>query len=293
MKIGLIDLDRSHFPNLPLMKLSTYHKSIGDTVEWYDPLFSEEMDRVYVSKVFDWTSDFQYEIRSKEIIKGGIGYGLSNDHKLPNEVEHSYPDYSIYDVKSAYGFLTRGCPRRCAFCNVGEHQGTVSRKVANLSEFWKDQKEIVLLDPNILACKDWKELFQQLIDSKAKIDFSQGLDIRLMTNEKAEMINKLKIETIHFAWDNYDESTYQKLKEFRSKLNFKSRQLSVYVLANFNTTIEQDLDRIYRLRELEYDPYVMIYDRKHANKTVKRIARWVNNRIIWKSCERFEDYINK
>lgn len=292
MIVGLIDLDASKFPNVPLMKISAWHKAQGDTVEWYDPMFSLEMDRVYIAKVFDWTPDFQFEIRAKEVIRGGIGYGLDFDNPLPREIEHMYPDYSLYGVDKAYGFLSRGCPRNCSFCNVSQHQGLQSRKVANLSEFWNGQKEVVLLDPNILACKDWKELIQQLVDSKAKVDFSQGLDIRLMTKEKAEMINQLRVKTIHFAWDSYDERTYDKLKEFRNVLRFKSRQLSVYVLVNYDTTFEQDLDRIYRLRELEYDPYVMIYDRQNASKQIRHMARWVNNRIIWKSCKRFEDYQN-
>lgn len=289
----MIDLDKSHFPNIPLMKLSAWHKSQGDTVEWYDPMFSDRFDRVYIAKVFDWTSDYRYEIRADEIIKGGIGWGIDKDNPLPNEVEHIYPDYELYGVDKAYGFLTRGCPRNCSFCNVSQHQGLQSRKVANLSEFWNGQKEIVLLDPNILACRDWKELLQQLIDSKALVDFSQGLDIRMMTEEKAEMVNKIKIRMIHFAWDMYDESVYQKLKQFRNKFDFDERRLRVFVLINFNTTIKQDLDRIYRLRELKYDPYVMVYDKKHAKRIVKQVQRWVNNKFIWRSCERFEDYINK
>jgi len=291
MRIGLIDLDQSNFPNIPLMKISSYHKSLGHQVEFYDPLFSEEKDIVYVAKVFTWTQDFQYEIRSKSIIKGGIGYGLKNDHKLPNEIEKMYPDYDLYDIKNvAYGFLTRGCPRQCGFCNVSEHQGLISHRVASLDSFWKNQKNIVLLDPNLLACRDWKELLQDLINTKAKIDFSQGLDIRMMTDEKASMINQLKIEMIHFAWDNYEEVTYEKLKKYRSQLKFDERKLRVYVLVNYNTTIEQDLDRIYRLRDLKYDPYVMIFDKRNADRKIKQIARWVNNKFIWRSCELFEDY---
>lgn len=293
MKIGLIDLDRSKFPNIPLMKISAYHKAKGDEVEWYDPLFSGWLDRVYIAKVFDWTPDYEYEIRAKEIIKGGIGYGINNDNKLPEEIEHAYPDYEIYGIKDeAYGFLTRGCPRQCAFCNVSQHQGKTAIKTADLNEFWNGQKKIVLLDPNILACDRWKELMQQLIDSRAKVDFSQGLDIRMMTDEKAEMLNQIKIDVIHFAWDNYEEATYKKLKEYRTKLKFTKRKLAVYVLVNFKTTFEQDLDRVNRLRSLEYEPYVMIYDRKTAPKNTRQLARWTNNKIIWGVCGTFEDYIN-
>jgi len=293
MRIGLIDLDRSEFPNIPLMKLSSYHKSIGDTVEFYDPFFSDEMDIVYVAKVFTWTQDFNYEIRAKNVIKGGIGYGIENENKLPIEVENCYPDYELYGSQKAYGFLTRGCPRNCSFCNVSKHQGFISHKVSDLNEFWKAQKEIVLLDPNILACRDWKALAQQLIDSKAWIDFTQGLDIRMMTEEKVEMINKMRIKMIHFAWDQYDESVYDKLKKFRSEFRFDGRKLRVFVLVNYNTTFEQDLDRVYKLRELDYDPYVMIYDKPKARKEIKQLQRWVNNKILWRVINTFEEYKGK
>lgn len=293
MKIGLIDLDNTgKFPNLALMKISGFHKSKGNSVEWYQPLFGGEYDKVYVSKVFDWSPEYPYIINSKEIIKGGCGYHLENN--LPIEIENSFPDYKLYDYvkNTAYGFLTRGCPRGCSFCNVGEYQGKTSKKVSDLKNFWNGQKEIKLLDPNILACKDWKELFQQLIDSKARIDFTQGLDIRLLTKEKVEYLNKLKIKMIHFAWDQMCEKTLEKLIEFREQLNFTERQLRVYVLVNYNTTLEQDLERIYKLRELGYDPYVMRYD-KHLLKrgsVYNSLARWVNSKFIWRSIKKFEDY---
>lgn len=152
------------------------------------------------------------------------------------------------------------------------------------------QKEVKLLDPNILACSKWEELLKQLIDSKAWVDFTQGLDIRLMTEKKAEMINRIKIKRIHFAWDNYEFNTYDKLKEFRSKLNFKKQKLGVYVLTNFNTTFEQDLERIYKLKELDYDPYIMIFEKWKCHHEYRRLQRWVNNKIIFRSVDKFEDY---
>ena len=233
LKIGLIDVDGHNYPNLPLMKLSAYHKAKGDSVEWYQPLISDHMDIVYMSKVFSFTPDYQYYVDADKIIKGGSGYAIklvngkevydkSQDIPLPDEIEHIYPDYSIYPEckDTAYGFLTRGCPRGCSFCHVAPKEGKYSRKVADLSEFWDGQKNIVLYDPNILACPDWKDLLQQLIDSKAHVDFNQGLDIRLMTAEKAEMLSKIKIKSIHFAWDRYeDKSIVQpKFKEFRKSV---------------------------------------------------------------------------
>lgn len=290
MKIGLLDVDGHNFPNLALMKISAWHKQKGDQAERFFPM--NHYDKVYMSKVFDFTPDFETCINADEIIKGGTGYDLNN--KLPEEIEKMCPDYSLYPQhKEAYGFLTRGCPRGCGFCIVGKKEGLKSYKVADLSEFWRGQKEIKLLDPNLLACKDQEKLLQQLVDSKAWIDFTQGLDIRLMTDKIAEKLNQLKIKMIHFAWDNYEFKTYEKLKEFRSKLKFDDRRLRVYVLTNFNTTEEQNLERIYKLKELGYDPYVMIFDKPNAPKRLRKMQRWVNNKFIFRSgqAETFEDYL--
>ena len=169
-----------------------------------------------------------------------------------------------------------------------------SYKVADLSEFWNGQKNIVLLDPNTIACPDWIDILQQLIDSEAWVDFSQGVDIRLMTEEKAEMIKRIKIKNIHFAWDRYEDrgKIVPKFKMFSELTGWDRRKMTVYVLTNFDTTIEQDLERIYTLRELGYWPYVMIYDKEHTKSTdtVRKLQRWVNMRAIFESTPRFEDY---
>lgn len=294
LKVGLIDVDNfgkvAKFPNIALMKISTYHKNKGDQVEWYNTLsFLDPYDIVYMSKVFDFSSEPDVYIYAKEVVKGGCAYDLKN--KLPYDMEHCFPDYELYGIKDkAYGFLTRGCPRNCSFCNVTQHQGSVAIKVADLSEFWNGQKEIVLLDPNTFACKDWKKITDQLIESKAKIDFTQGVDIRVLNEDKVNALNSMKIKMIHFAWDNYEFKTYEKLKRYRSKFAFSGRNMRVYVLVNFNTTHEQDLERIYKLRELDYDPYVMIFDKRHAPKQTKRVQRWVNNKFIWRTCDNFNNY---
>lgn len=312
MRIGLIDVDGHNYPNLPLMKLSAWHKQQGDTVEWYEPLIhgfpNPPLDKVYMSKVFSFSPDYEYFVNAKEVVKGGSGYCISlengkevfdksKDKKLPYEIEHIYPDYSIYGIKdTAYGFLTRGCPRGCDFCHVKVKEGLCSRKVADLSEFWNGQKNIVLCDPNILACKDWKSLLQQLVDSKAWIDINQGLDIRLMTEEKAQMIKQMKIKELHFAWDRYEDKDFiiPKLKMFKEVTQIDIRKLIVFVLCNFDTTIEQDLERIYTLRDLGYWAYVMLYDKEHIpkNSDLRKMERWVNSRIIFATVPRFEDYKN-
>lgn len=312
MRIGLIDVDGHNFPNLPLMKLSAWHKQRGDSIEWYEPLvhsFPEEpLDKVYISKVFSFTPDYPYFVNAKVVEKGGSGYAIhmedglevydkEKDCELPYEIEHIYPDYSLYPEQckdTAYGFLTRGCPRGCNFCHVGAKEGRCAYKVADLSEFWRGQKNIVLLDPNITACKDWKGLFQQLIDSKAWVDFSQGVDIRLMTEEKSEMIKRIKTKNIHFAWDRYEDKDkiVPKFKMFKESTQWDKRKLTVYVLTNFNSTIEQDLDRIYTLRDLGYNPYVMIYNIANTKPTdtLRKLQRWVNYRAIFETVKRFEDY---
>ena len=217
------------------------------------------------------------------------------DTELPPEIEHIYPDYSLYPSltkDTAYGFLTRGCPRGCKFCVVGKKEGLCSRKVADLSEFWSGQKNIVLCDPNILACKDWKDLLQQLIDSKANVDINQGLDIRLMTEEKALMLQQIKLKEIHFAWDRYEDKdkVLPKLKLYSNYIKGNAHNNIVFTIVNFDTSIEQDLDRIYTLRDMGYWPYVMVYDKAHARPIYTRLQRWVNNRFVFARCKRFEDY---
>lgn len=306
MNIGLIDVDNTRrFPNIPLMKISAWHKQKGDDVEWYNPM--SHYDIVYMSKVFSFTPDYGYHVNADTIIRGGTGYAISlvngkesydktKDNPLSADIEHTFPDYSIYPTltkDTAFGFLTRGCPRGCKFCHVEKKEGLRTYKVANLSEFWNGQKNIVLCDPNILACKDWKILFQQLIKTKSSIDFNQGLDARLLTEEKCLMLAQMKIKEIHFAWDRYSDKDkilkgLQLFAEYSNKPH--GHNGIVYTLVNFDTTFEQDLERIYTLRDMGYWAYVMIYDKPHCSHQYKELSRWVNNRFIFARCQRFEDY---
>ena len=294
LKIGLIDVDSHNFPNLCLMKLSAYHKAAGDKVEWWRPF--RRYDIVYKSRVFtDTYSKDEITVRNAaRVIKGGTGYGT--DNALPYDVEHTRPDYSLYPQfpGTAYGFLSRGCPRNCGFCIVSGKEGRKSVHTADLSEFWNGQRNIKLLDPNLFASREWRDLSEQLIESGAWIDFTQGCDIRLMTWEKIQYIKRMKMKRIHFAWDQYEDKglIVPKLKMFRELTGWDYRKMIVYVLTGYNTAIEQDLERIYILRELGYNPYVMIYNKETLppRHILRRMQRWVNNRFIFEACRRFEDY---
>lgn len=328
MRIGLIDADlmwrkRANgrrygnqkadiFPNLALMKLAAWHKAKGREVEWYMP-FSGNYDVVYISKVFSDTPESKEFIDANCVLRGGSGYCIQNicgkemwieplDDPyfmpyLPAAIEHSYPDYSIYPMvkDTAFGFLSRGCPRRCGFCHVDSKEGDKSVKVADLNEWWHGQKRITLMDPNILACKDWEDSLGQLADSHAKVDINQGIDARLMTIEKAKALSKVKLSTIHFAWDNYSQkdSILKGLETFASNYPYKlekSHQAQVFVLVNYDTTFQQDLERIYTLRDMHFEPYVMVYDKQHAAPRYKSLQRWVNMRAIFYKVNTFEEY---
>ena len=226
-----------------------------------------------------------------QVICGGTGYGL--DNRLPDVVEHTYPDYSIYPEfqSTAYGFLSRGCPRACGFCIVSKKEGRGSVAVADLAEFWNGQKEIKLLDANLLACPDHERLLRQLAESHAWVDFTQGLDVRLITPDNAALLNQVKTKAVHFAWDDPNDDLIPCFRRFLELTNIKSdRKRRVYVLTNYSSTHEQDLYRIETLRGMGYDPYVMVYDRPTAPKITRQLQRWANNKRIFYTVDKFENY---
>lgn len=319
MNIGLIDVDGHNFPNLCLMKLSAYHKSIGDKVGWWREDASH-YDIVYMSKVFSdvYSPQVPDPINTDKIVKGGTGYAIQledgkevyhreHDHPLPYVIEHIYPDYTLYPEytginlplkkQKAYGFLTRGCPRGCAFCHVAPKEGRYSVKVADLHEFWRGQGNICLSDPNILACRDAPELLEQLIDSSAKIDFNQGLDARLITKEKADLLATMKLYRPHFAMDRIQDvepvlTGLLRFKEATIKHNGKwnIREKRVFVLTNYDTTFGEDLYRVNLLRQNEFLPYIMIYNKPTAPSILKRLQRWCNFPAAFHSAKDFWEY---
>lgn len=303
MKVGLIDVDGHNFPNLALMRISAYHKARGDEVEWWWTDFIH-YDIVYMSKVFSdaYSPDKPEPMNADKVIKGGTGYHIHlvngkevfdrEGHKtLPPEVEKMFPDYSIYpQFDFAVSMTSRGCPRGCSFCHVAAKEGRCSVKVADVSDFWNGQAEIRILDPNITACKDKRDLMAQYRETGAVLDFTQGLDIRCLNDADIEDINHMRLRTLHFAWDNPKDDLEGKFRAFANGFRRKTKIGMVYCLTNFNSTMEENLYRIYTLRDLGYDPYVMIYNKPSAPREIRALQRWCNNKIIFKSCRRFEDY---
>lgn len=294
MKVSLIDVDGHNWPNLALMKISAWHKAQGDSVEWWWGF--GRYDLAYMSRVFDdtYSQDIPEPLNAAVIVKGGTGYGL--DNRLPDEVEHIRPDYSLYPAakNTAYGFLTRGCPRACPFCLVSAKEGRRSVQVADLSEFWTGQPEIKLLDPNLLACPRRMELLGQLSESGARVDFTQGLDARLLDKDVVDAINHIRLKEIHFAWDDMAQSGAV-LRGLELYARHAARRphgqyATVYVLTNYDTTLDDDLRRIDTLREMGYSPYVMIYDKPRAPREIRHLQRWCNNRLIFRSQPDFRKY---
>ncbi len=149
----------------------------------------------------------------------------------------------------------------------------------------------MVLDANLLACPEHASLLEQLAGSGAWVDFTQGLDIRLTASDNISLLNKVKTKMLHFAWDNPKEDLTGYFKRFRELSRVKAKQrLSVYVLCNYNSTLEEDLYRIETLRELGYSPYVMIYNKPEAPPVIRQLQRWVNNRRIFNTVDNFADY---
>lgn len=279
MEVCLIDVD-SKMPNLALMKISAWHKSIGDDVKWFDPLF-DKPDIVYASKVFNFTPDFNYQINC-EFIKGGTGYDIKK--KLPHEIELADPDYSIYpNCDFSIQFFSRGCIRKCPFCLVPGKEGNIH--TVNPVKLNTKGNRIEVLDNNFFANPEW-ELSIDLIRQWDQPVNLHGVDVRILTKEHADALNSIKhYKQIHIAWDNPKQDLLSKLKEVTGWI--KPYKLMCYVLIGFDSTPEEDFYRVMKIKEFGIDPFVMPFDK--SNKYQNRFARWCNHKAVFNSVK-WKDY---
>lgn len=306
MKIGLIDVDGHGFPNLALMKISAWHKAQGDSVEWWWGW--EHYDIVYISKVFSeaYSPNIPDPVNADLIIHGGSGYAIQTisgveiydkekDPPLRPEIARMFPDYSLYPDLTrdhAFGRLTEGCPKDCPWCHVCAMQGKQCRLVAELREFWNGQAFIELMDPNILASREREKLLETLCNTGAKVSFTQGLDIQRMDDDVIPLINRIRVKTLYFAWDDPKIDLSWQFDHVGGQLRIKDKSKRVvYVLTNYGGSGAEDtLERVYILRSLGFDPYVMIYNKPAAPLILRQIQRWCNNKIIFGACPYFDDY---
>ena len=291
MKIGLIDVDgHSKFPNFALMRISAWHKQNGDSVEWYEPMFSGHMDKVYMSKVFTFTPDYEYIVDADEIVRGGTGYKLYNN--LPDEMEHIFPDYSIYpDCDYAIGFLTRGCIRSCPWCVVPKKEG----KICDY-DTWQhikrpDSKKIVFMDNNVLASEYGVSQIEEMSHEDVRIDFNQAVDARLITKENAKYLAECKwIKYLRVSCDTTAMlPVIRQALDYLGEYGLKPSKVFSYVLIE---NVEDAHHRIVELDKMGVIPFAQPYrdfDTNYVNPEHKRLARWCNMKAVFRSCT-WEEY---
>lgn len=298
MNIGLYDVD-STIPNLALMKLSAFHKESGDTViPFLHNMRTDAFDKVYASTVFkdspdDDLSDHSY-LRPEQMEIGGSGWDLHKN--LPLEVEQCAPDYSFYNYKHNIGFTMRGCRFRCSFCDVPEKEGR-PKPTNTIDELWTQRTSnfLVLLDNDFFGNPQWRERIAEIRKYDLKVCFSQGLNIRIITDEQCAALAsvrfwniKLTRRQVYFAWDRFrDEKLIDAGIERVRAAGIKAWQMAFYILIGYDTTPEQDYYRVMKIRKLGADPFAMPYKKKDPYQ--EAFARWVNHRAIFKSVE-WKDY---
>ncbi len=278
MSVGLHDNDQTKYPNLALMKLSAYHE---DSEKY---IFGKQYDTVFSSKVFTYTPD---ELLPEDTICGGTGNDLQT--KLPDEIEHICPDYSLYGLNYSMGFLTRGCPNKCSWCFVPEKEGDIYAH-ADIEEFAR-HKDVVLMDNNVLAHSHGIQQIEKIATLGLKVDFNQGLDARLIDDGIARRLSKIKwLNPLRLACDQKGQiETVRKAVELLRWHNVTPRTYFCYVLVN---DVEDALERIKMLKGMNIDPFAQPYRDKKGTaptKAQRRFSRWVNHKAIFKSVV-WEDY---
>jgi hypothetical protein len=282
MKIGLLDVDGHNFPNLALMKISSFYKENGHSVEFVTMF--DDYDIIYKSKVFTFTPDNEYCYRSDNIIKGGTGYDIKK--KLPDEIDCMFPDYSLYDCEHAYGFLTRGCTNKCSWCVVPEKEGDI-KPYADIKDFIGGYNSAVLLDNNVLASEHGIKQIEKIINLKIKVDFNQGLDARLIDDKTAKLLSRVKwLKPLRMACDSKSQVPHiEKAITLLRKYNCTPKNYFIYVLVK---EIEDALDRVMFLDYLKVDPFCQPYrdftTNKEPERILKQFSRWVNHKAVFRSC---------
>jgi hypothetical protein len=283
MKIRLLARD-SKMPNIAIMKISKFHKNKGDDVDWYNPLLDyNDTNILYESQLFNFTDPYDYYPINAEIIKGGTGVDIKK--KLPEEIDNVLTlDYDLYpECDYSMQFFSRGCINNCKFCVVPEKEGYIYS--VEPMELNPNGKHIEVLDNNFFANTKWEESVKYIMDKKQSVSL-HGVDVRIMKKEHANALNQMKHKKqIHIAWDNPASDLTKKLEDVTKWI--KPYKLMCYVLIGFNSTKEQDLFRVERLKELKIDPFVMAYNKTDLYQ--KNFARWVNHKAVFKTVK-WEDY---
>jgi len=294
MKIGLLQVD-GRLPNLALMQISNYYEKKDYKVEWYlGGLFSNQYDKIYASKIFNFS--IMPEL-PKEAIIGGTGIDFYN--VLPDKMVNIKPSYTLYpDCNYHLGFSMKGCRFNCSFCCVPKKEGKPyhNSNIDSLLLNPNGENRLMLLDNDFFGSPDWETDLKRIIELKLKVCFVQGLNIRILKQEQAELLSqcnyynsKFKTRYLTFAWDRYnDEKLIDKGIEICNNAGIPSSKMQFFILIGYDTTPEQDYYRVMKLWEKHGAlPFVMPYNKKDLYQ--KRFARWVNHRAIFKSVK-WEDY---
>ena len=279
-KVLLVDVD-SKIPNLALMKISAYHKSIGDIVGFNisDP------DLVYASIIFSknhWKGNgIKSMYPDAEVLIGGSGFNLKS--KIPIEAELMKPDYDLYPSEYSQGFTTRGCIRNCDFCIVRDKEGYLSR-YQHPKDFYDDRFDsIMIMDNNWLADPDWFfETSNWIIDQDLKV-IEHGLDIRLVTENIAKQLHNMNIKKYHFAFDfsNLEPIIRNKVQLLKDVgINLRT-DTTFYVYCDSDQDYDDALHRCNVLRELGTNAFLMWNCEAEKTKRIKRLIHWVNRKMLY------------
>ena len=291
MNIGLLAVD-STYPNLALMKISAYHKVRGDSVEWYNSLCC--YDKVYTAKIFSFSRDYEYYVNADQIEKGGTGYDIKK--VLPIEIDRIVPDYDLYNVDKnlAYGFLTRGCPNHCKWCVVPEKEGKIAPYMDIEEIAVKGRKNIILMDNNVLASEYGLQQIEKIVSMGLRVDFNQGLDARLVTDDIARLLARVKwIKRIRFGCDTPGQiAEVERAAKLIDKYGYKGEYFLYCILMDFKESFYRvNYWKSVSRRFIPYcQPFRDLNNPRHViPQWQKDMANWADRKELYMSCE-FKDF---